>query len=185
MEPYEKERDRFYKEVEDFWSDPGRKYPKLLAEPLYVDPEKWGPDPDGGNVDDAQHRYRKDIRGEVERRWALLCLMYGLDRVMPSSMAGWQKLCEVLVSRHVPGFKITNTPPKSKKGPGAPSTRGPVFDAELVAAIDKVRERIAKDENTTLRKVSIPRESKTWTRNSSKNGQSFRPMEDCPRQKLP
>jgi hypothetical protein len=69
-EPYEKERDRFYKEVEDFWIDPGRRYPKLLAEPLYIDPEKWGPDPDGGKVDDAQHRYRKDIRGEVERRWA-------------------------------------------------------------------------------------------------------------------
>lgn len=163
-EPYEKARDQFYKEVNDFWNGQGGKYPRLLSEPLYIDPEKWGPDPDGENVDDAQHRYREDIRREVERRWALLCLMYGMDRIMPRSMAGWKKLCEELVSRHVPGFVITNTPPKSKKGPGAPSTRGPAFDAELVAAVDKARERVAKDENTTPDKVSVPKAIKSLDR---------------------
>ena len=46
-------------------SDKRREYPYPLTEPLYIDPKKWGPEPDRAKVHKrltkAQRQYRQKI----------------------------------------------------------------------------------------------------------------------------
>jgi hypothetical protein len=161
-DPYENVRDQFLQELQDFWSGKRKNYPELLADPLYIDPKLWGPEPDGGKVHkpltkaqrQEQHRYRQKIVDEYRTQWGLLCLLYGMDPVMPRSKAEWQELCRRLAARHVPGLKTTNIPPQPRKRRGAPSTRGLVFIIELVEAVNEARTRVAKTHDKA--KVSIP-----------------------------
>jgi hypothetical protein len=149
---YEKIWEKFFKETEDFRSGKRKNYPTLLTRPLYIDSELWGPEPEGGKIHKPQTkeqrqkqlRYRQDTRVKVETLWGLLCWVHGLDPVMPHSMAGWKKLCEELVGRHVQGFQITNTPPKLPKRRGAKKTRGPLYYIELVHEVDEACARYAK-----------------------------------------
>src|SRR6516164_10819828 len=158
-DPYEKVRDQFLRELKDFSSGKRQKYPELLAEPLYVDPKLWGRKSTDKRLTRAQHqeqlRHRQEIIEKYRTRWGLLCLLYGMDPVMPRSKAAWQELCHRLAVRHVPGLQTTNAPPKSKKTRGAPTTRGRAFFIELITAVDEARARVAKKQNTALDKISI------------------------------
>ena len=49
-DPFDKRWDEFLQEAEDFRSGKRKEYPEILAEPLYVDPKLWEPEPDGGKV---------------------------------------------------------------------------------------------------------------------------------------
>ena len=149
---YERVMDQFFKEMEDFRSGKRKKYPTLLTEPLYIDSELWGPEPEGGKVRkpltkaqrQEQLRYRQKIVDEYRTRWGLLCLLHGMDPLMPRSKAEWQELCRRLAARHVPGFQITNTPPKFPKRRSAKKARGPLYYIELVHEVDEACARYAK-----------------------------------------
>ena len=158
-DPYEKVRDQFYREIKDFWSGKRQKYPELLAEPLYIDPKLWGRKSTDKRLTRAQHqeqlRYRQEIIEKHRTRWGLLCLLCGMDPVMPRSKAAWQELCRRLAVRHVPGLQTTNTPPQPRRRRGAPSTRGLVFFVELVEAVNEARARVAKKQNKAVDKISI------------------------------
>jgi hypothetical protein len=159
-DPYEKVRDQFLRELKDFSSGKRQKYPELLAEPLYVDPKLWGRKSTDKRLTRAQHqeqlRYRQEIIEKYRTRWRLLCLLCGMDPVMPRSKAAWQELCRRLAVRHVPGLRTTNTPPQPKKQRGAPRKRGPFFPVELFVAVNDARARVAEKQNKAVDKVSIP-----------------------------
>lgn len=129
--------DQFRQEVEDFWR--GKKYPEPLAKPLYVDPKKWGPEPDGGKVHrlltKAQRQYRQEIENEFLFRWKLLFVLYGIE----DTLAGRSELIERLVARHVPGFQTTVAPPKPKKRRGRRPERGPLWFIDMVLELDEAR----------------------------------------------
>ena len=107
----------------------------------------------------AQHqeqlRYRQEIIEKYRTRWGLLCLLCGMDPVMPRSKAAWQELCRRLAVRHVPGLQTTRAPPKTKKRRGAPTTRGRAYFIELITAVDEARARVAKKQNKSVDKISI------------------------------
>jgi hypothetical protein len=154
-----KAREEFLQEIEDFVSGKRKEYPYPLAEPLYVDPKKWGPEPDGGKVHEpltkAQRQYRQEIADEMQLRWKWLHLIHGIDPDQSSSAPPWEELCEKLAFRHVPGLRTTNTPPtppKPKKRRGAPRTRGLNFYIELVAAVSEAGARVAKKQS----KANVP-----------------------------
>jgi hypothetical protein len=153
-----KARDQFLQEIEDFARGKRKKYPALLAEPLYVDSKLWGPKSVQKMLTKPQRqeqfRYRQTIVDEYQTRWGLLCLMYGMDPVMPRSVAEWRTLCGKLAARHVPGLQTTNIPPHAKKR-GAPRTRGPEFAVDLFTAVNEARARVAKKQNKVEGKVSI------------------------------
>jgi hypothetical protein len=167
-DPHEKVRDQFLRELKDFSSGKRKKYPGSLAEPLYLDPKLWGRKSTDKRLKRAQHqeqlRYRQEIIEEYRARWGLLCLLLGMDPVMPRSKAAWQELCRRLAVRHVPGLQTTNTPPQPRRRRGAPSTRGPVFFVELVEAVNEARTRVAKKQNKAVDKISIPSAIKNLNR---------------------
>jgi len=172
-DPYEKVRDQFYREIQDFWSGKRQKYPELLAEPLYIDPKLWGRKSTDKRLTRAQHqerlRYRQEIIEKYRTRWGLLRLLYGMDPVMPRSKAAWQELCHRLAVRHVPGLQTTNTPLQPRRRRGAPSTRGLVFFVELVEAVNEARARVAKKQNKAVDKISITSAIKKRKENKNTN----------------
>jgi hypothetical protein len=141
-------RDRLMRELEDFSSGKRKEYPGSLAEPLYVDPELWGRGLSRKQLTRARHKqqlgYRQEIIGEYRARWGLLCLVHGMDPVMPRSKVEWQELCRRLAGRHVPGLQTTNIQPQPRRRRGAPSTRGLAFIIELVEAVEEARRRVSK-----------------------------------------
>jgi hypothetical protein len=157
-DPYEKERDQFLRELKDFSCGKRKKYPGRLAEPLYFEPKLWGRKSTDKRLTRAQHqeqlRYRQEITEEYRARWRLLCLLCGMDPVMPRSKAAWQELCRRLAVRHVPGLQTTNTPLQPRRRRGAPSTRGRDFFVELVEAVDEARARVAQKQKKALDEIS-------------------------------
>jgi hypothetical protein len=147
------ELDRFFDQAGAFHKGERKEYPWPLNEPLYIDPEKSGPDePDGENVHklltEAQKEYRQEI-GEIFRtRWTLLFLMYDINPTATAGTSAWRELTGKLVLRHVPGLQETNIPPqmKAKGKRGAPRKHGPTFDADVVAAVEEARKPVAKGE---------------------------------------
>jgi hypothetical protein len=146
--PYEKARDQFIQQIEDFACGKRKKYPALLAEPLYVDSKLWGSESVHKRLTKAQRqeqlRYRQKIVDEYQTRWGLLCLMYGMDPVIPRYKAAWQELCRRLAVRHVPGLQTTNISPQPRKRRGAKRSRGPLYYIGLVHEVDEARARYAK-----------------------------------------
>ena len=77
-EPYKKVRDRFFKEVEDFWSDPSAGRSQASGRAAVRRTGAMGALTRRAERSmmqltkeqrQKQHRYRQDIRDEVETRW--------------------------------------------------------------------------------------------------------------------